>query len=130
MAADIYSRDLKTPEDIAEYNEAEISRVFADTIGNLSSKAGIFLRRIGDSPYRPSFLLGIPYNFLTVHVEKFPCDDNGNSRYDLVKVLVVGPYAKDSEKLFVPKDVEDKTVKIPLKDIVDFKRIELADLLE
>jgi len=128
MHKGIYRLDLVTPDDIAEYNFAELSRVFGDSL-NHDSKALIVVQKLGDSPFRKSVVIGVPYCFGVSYVEKFPCTDEGISRYDYVKVLVVGPYAVNSSRLFVPKDCDDKEIRIPLKDIINFRRVELSDFL-
>lgn len=127
MRPEIYSRDLKTPEDIAEYNKAEISRVFADSFGE-SSKAGIAVSTLTDSPFRSKVIVGMPYKLSKDMVPVFPCADDGTTRYDFVDVLVVGAYAKNPESR-AHKDKSTVTEKIPLKNIISFKRLELSDLL-
>ena len=128
MNSGIYNHDLKTQEDIAQYNWEEISRVFGDCLSH-NSRALIVISKIGDNSFRKSVVIGVPYRFGVDHIEKFPCTDQGIPRYDDVKVLVVGPSVVNSDRLFIPKDRDDKEIKIPLKDIIEFKRVELSDFL-
>ena len=88
--------------------EEDLREVFADTLGKGTSFSAIMLA-YNDGGRLPRWIVGVPYDLR-----------NG--------MLEVGPYLK-SIVISPPSDYHEMKKQIPIKDIVQYHRMELSDIL-
>jgi len=87
--------------------EKKLRKLFADTLGKRVSGSAISVSFI--SRGHPRYAIGVPYSI----------SDNN---------LEIGPYFKN-DITAPPSDYQQRKMQIPLYSIIDFKRIELSDIL-